>query len=117
MKAILIKIKDKIVWILGGIIAILGIILAVDYEKKKIKKLKTELIMVKTKNELGLSEVHSGEVKGREEILKKQADALKQKIEQDSQEITDAKKVVDRSITDIVDGLNKRYGRTDEGND
>jgi hypothetical protein len=115
MKSILQKIKDKIFWILGGIISVLGIILAIEYEKKKIQKLKTETIMVKTKNDLGLSDIPTGEVRGREEVLKHLDYLAMEKLKQSTQEIANAKKTTDRPVADIVNGLNKHYGRRNEG--
>ncbi len=115
MKSVLKKIKDKIVWILGGIIAFLGLILAIGYEKKKIQKLKNESIMVKAKNETAILGVESGEVKGKEEILKAQDEAMQEKLKEDTQEILDAKALKDRTAFDIADTLNKYYGRPNEG--
>jgi hypothetical protein len=115
MKNVLKKIKDKIVWILGGIIALLSLILAIEYEKKKIQKLKNETIMVKSKNEIAISGVESGEVNGREEILKTQDNVVQEKLKKDTQEILDAKKPKDRTIFDIADGFNNYYGRSNEG--
>ena len=118
MKKALAWCRKYSLWILGGVLTLIGIILAVNYERDKITQLKVDKKIEKTKEETAKlqgarDEVleHEAELGERDEELSVSVAALDEKIEG----LVEERRVVEeasnepRTAEQVSNGFNKRY--------
>jgi F0F1-type ATP synthase membrane subunit b/b' len=97
--------------VLAAIGAILSALLAIQYEKKKIDKLKGELNVAKVKGDNAIDTGTKEAAKKYETRLEIEDKVIVQKIEDTKKEIEDARKNVEKmSGSEIANGFNSLYG-------
>lgn len=116
MKKTLIWIKDHIVWILGGLAAFLGALLAIKYEREKVAKLKDKANIATATKEIG-------ELKAKQEVVSR----VEKKLEVEDKKVGDQisaieeqrieikKEVPGMSDKEVADEFKKIYGSSRRG--
>lgn len=99
--------------VLAAIGAILSALLAIQYEKKKIDKLKGELTVAKVKGDNAIDTGTKEAAKKYEAKLEVEDKVIVQKIEDTREEIEDARrKVEEMSGSEIANEFNNLYGNS-----
>jgi len=111
----MIKIIDwikKYGWmILSAIGVVLSALLAIQYEKKKVDKLKGELNIAKVKGENAIDTGKKEAAKRYEEKLETEDKVIVQNIEEIKEEIKDVRKDIEKLHgSEIANGFNNLYG-------
>lgn len=101
-------IKEKILWILGGVGFVLGAIFAVKYEKQRIEKLKMKAQLLKKVSENERAIIYA---EGKDKGLERAEQVADLKVERASRVIDQlAREVPRRSADEIADRFNAMYG-------
>jgi hypothetical protein len=103
-------VKEKLQWIVGGVIVVLAIIFAVKYEKTKIASWKHRTVANHKLDQVRQSMEKTAELKAREEELRRQdelAETHVMLIDNKLQEV--AKDVEKRTADEVADRFNELY--------
>jgi hypothetical protein len=110
---ILIWIKDKAVWMLGFLVALLGVLFAVKYERKKIEILKRTRQIDTARQAIEMEHHKKESTKAEEAILAGKDESIAKEIQEGKDEIKKIKDEIKEMDNDeIVSEFNVFYGRT-----
>jgi uncharacterized protein HemX len=108
------KAKKYALWVLGGLVAILAVILGISYERQKIQKLKQKSLegqRLRLEKEAAAAKALRDVALQREEKLANEETKIDKRIEAIDEEIAAVQDEVEEMSTDeMVDEFNSLYG-------
>jgi len=115
MKKVLEAIKKYSLWIIGGLVAIVAALLAVEYEKKKIAKLKTNLNEYKNKiknidDQQKVLDLNDSWFQKKENEIDESIEKSKKKVSNLDEKIKKEREdVAKMDVEEMLDEFNKLY--------
>jgi uncharacterized protein YlxW (UPF0749 family) len=105
------KIKKYALWILGGLVVILGIILGLSYEREKIQKLKREAKRTKADKQIAVAQALREVALQEEKKLAKKDEAIDQRVKDIEEQIAEVQESTKEMTTDeMANEFNTLYG-------